>query len=164
MAGIEVWTQHLVAHGDRGAFRRLLEPGRRCRLRRVVLPLEADLAARLCFVYPRWRIDDGNVLSYLPGVLLVIMLALAWWRRPYVGPTGRDADRLLRGTAAAGAGFREHLLHALLVGGGSLAVCGHDRALRGVAGAAATLARRRLCRPADRLCACVWGCWRRWRL
>ncbi len=45
--------------------------------------------AKLIFVYPPWSIDERNVLSYLPGVLLVVILALAWrqrhsWGRPVV--------------------------------------------------------------------------------
>ena len=35
----------------------------------------------LMFVYPRWNISERDFLSYLPGVLLVVILALAWWRR-----------------------------------------------------------------------------------
>ena len=43
----------------------------------------------LLFVYPRWTISDRNLLSYLPGMLLAILLALAWrrrntWGRPLV--------------------------------------------------------------------------------
>ena len=35
----------------------------------------------LSFVYPRWSIDERNLLSYVPGVLLVVILVWAWWRR-----------------------------------------------------------------------------------
>jgi tetratricopeptide (TPR) repeat protein len=36
----------------------------------------------LCFIYRRWKIDDGDVLAYLPGLLLLlIVFALALWRR-----------------------------------------------------------------------------------
>jgi protein O-mannosyl-transferase len=35
----------------------------------------------LIFVYPRWNISERDFLSYLPGVSLVAILALAWWRR-----------------------------------------------------------------------------------
>jgi tetratricopeptide (TPR) repeat protein len=43
----------------------------------------------LLFVYPRWQIDPRNLLSYVPGLLLVLLLALAWrrrhtWGRPVV--------------------------------------------------------------------------------
>jgi hypothetical protein len=37
--------------------------------------------AHLVFVYPRWNLDERDVLSYLPGLLLAGILALAWWRR-----------------------------------------------------------------------------------
>ena len=41
----------------------------------------------LCFIYPRWNIDPTSWLSYLPGVAVVALLALAWrfrtsWGRP----------------------------------------------------------------------------------
>ena len=32
-------------------------------------------------IYPRWHIDPRNVLAYLPGALLLVLLALAWWKR-----------------------------------------------------------------------------------
>ncbi len=36
----------------------------------------------LTFIYPRWKIDDGDVLWYLPGLLLLAaVFSLAWWRR-----------------------------------------------------------------------------------
>ncbi len=35
----------------------------------------------LVFVYPQWSISERDPLSYLPGVLLVVILTLAWWRR-----------------------------------------------------------------------------------
>ena len=35
----------------------------------------------LSFVYPRWNISERDLLSYVPGSLLVAILALAWWRR-----------------------------------------------------------------------------------
>ena len=64
-----------------------------------------------------------------------------------VGAPGGHADPLLCGAAAAGAGFRKYLLHVLLVGGGSLAVCSDGSALRVFAGASATLAQQLRCRP-----------------
>ena len=69
----------------------------------------------LIFVYPRWSIDERNVLSYLPGVLLVIILALAWWQRHSWGRPVVMLMRLLRGAVVAGVGLRQHLLHAILV-------------------------------------------------
>ena len=88
------------------------------------------------------------------------ILALAWRRRH---TWGRPVVMLIVcyvGLLAAGAGLREYLLHAILAGGGPLAVCGHDRALRGVRRVAATLARRR--RWNGRPAAFAWGCWRSW--
>ena len=41
----------------------------------------------LCFIYPGWRIDDRNALSYLPGMLLATVLS---WRG---GDAVRGADR-----------------------------------------------------------------------
>jgi protein O-mannosyl-transferase len=43
----------------------------------------------LCFIYPRWNIDEGGISWYLPGLLLAIVFALAWrrrssWGRPVV--------------------------------------------------------------------------------
>ena len=35
----------------------------------------------LVFIYPQWSISERDPLSYLPGVLLVVILALAWWQR-----------------------------------------------------------------------------------
>ncbi len=35
----------------------------------------------LIFVYPRWTISERDLWAYLPGVLLVLILAVAWWRR-----------------------------------------------------------------------------------
>jgi protein O-mannosyl-transferase len=81
MAGIEVWTQHLVAIRDvvrcDSFLSRAAVAG--CAvwfyLWKLIWPLD------LSFVYPRWQIDDRAVLSYLPGVLLVTILMLAWWQR-----------------------------------------------------------------------------------
>jgi tetratricopeptide (TPR) repeat protein len=39
---------------------------------------KAVLPLNLAFVYPRWQIDAGNVLSYLPLVLLVAAFVLSW--------------------------------------------------------------------------------------
>ena len=45
------------------------------------------------FVYPRWSIDASNPLSYLPGLLAVVALAVAWyyrrqWGRPVLCALG----------------------------------------------------------------------------
>ena len=41
-------------------------------LYKAVLPLD------LCFVYPRWRIDPTSFLSYVPGLLVVLLFAVCW--------------------------------------------------------------------------------------
>ncbi len=90
MAAAEVWTQHLVGADAAdvrtdGFLSRAAVAG--CAvwfyLWKLIWPLD------LCFVYPRWRIGDWGVLSCLPGVLLAIVLGLAWrrrraWGRPLV--------------------------------------------------------------------------------
>ncbi len=81
MAGIEIWTQHRVgadaAVRSDGLLSRTAIAG--CAvwfyLGKLIWPLD------LCLVYPRWQIDDRDLLSYLPGVLLVMILGLAGWRR-----------------------------------------------------------------------------------
>ena len=81
MSGIELWMQRLGGAGaavrSDGFLSRAAVAG--CAvwfyLGKLVWPLD------LCFVYPRWRIDDRDLLSYLPGLLLVLVLGLAWWRR-----------------------------------------------------------------------------------
>ena len=34
----------------------------------------------LCFVYPRWAIDGGKLLSFVPDVLLLGAVLAAWWQ------------------------------------------------------------------------------------
>lgn len=34
----------------------------------------------LLFIYPRWSIGDRDVWAYLPGTLLLMILAIAWWQ------------------------------------------------------------------------------------
>ncbi len=82
MTGVEMWGQHLVGAGQTmvrsdSFFARTAVAG--CAvwfyLWKLIWPV------RLIFVYPRWNIDPRDVLSYLPGVLLVAILALGWWQR-----------------------------------------------------------------------------------
>ena len=162
MAGIEVWTQHLRGSGRRGALRQLLEPSRRCGLRRVVLPREADLAAGPVFRLSALadRRPRRAVLSARRAVGDHARAGVV--AAPHLGPADRDADRLLRGAAVAGAGFCEHLLHALLAGGGSLAVCGHDRALRRVRRRGGDAGRDGAFAVRGPAMCYAWGCWRRW--
>jgi tetratricopeptide (TPR) repeat protein len=80
MTGAEVWGQHFVTgevvRSD-GLFSRAAVAG--CAvwfyLGKLIWPLD------LCLVYPRWTIDGRSLLAYLPGMTLVALLALAWWRR-----------------------------------------------------------------------------------
>jgi protein O-mannosyl-transferase len=88
MAGVEVWTQRLEHAGDvrsDNLLSRAAVAG--CAvwfyLGKLLWPLD------LCFIYPRWKFDDGDVLWYLPGLLLAIVFALALrhrrsWGRPVV--------------------------------------------------------------------------------
>jgi tetratricopeptide (TPR) repeat protein len=93
MAVVNIWTQHL--EGSNGAdvrsdgfLSRAAVAG--CAvwfyLWKLIWPLD------LCFIYPRWRIDGRDVLFYLPGALLAIILGLAWWRR---GAWGRPIVMLI---------------------------------------------------------------------
>jgi len=42
---------------------------------------KAALPINLAFVYPRWQIDGRNPLSYIPLILLVVVLVSCWRRR-----------------------------------------------------------------------------------
>jgi tetratricopeptide (TPR) repeat protein len=45
---------------------------------------KAILPIHLTFIYPRWKIDPANWVSYVPGLLLVILPALSWrYRRSW---------------------------------------------------------------------------------
>ena len=46
---------------------------------------KALLPINLLFVYPRWGIDPHLPLVYVPGVLLVVVMALLWWLRKRIG-------------------------------------------------------------------------------
>ena len=91
MAGIEVWTQHRVAARYRGAFRQLLEPGRRGGLRRVVLPREADLAARPVFRLSALADRRPRRAVLFAGPALGDAARAGVVAAPYLGPTDRDA-------------------------------------------------------------------------
>ncbi len=85
MGATEVWTaRRLVAEAvvrSDGLLSRAAVAG--CAvwfyLWKLIWPLD------LCVIYPRWRIDDPKLLFYppfyLPGGLLAMVLAVAWWRR-----------------------------------------------------------------------------------
>ena len=83
MAGLEVWLQGrsaavmgVVVRSD-GFLSRLAVAG--CAVWfyfwKLIWPVN------LLFVYPRWQIDRWSLLAFLPGLLLVLILAVAWWQR-----------------------------------------------------------------------------------
>jgi protein O-mannosyl-transferase len=78
MAGVEVWTQH-AEDGVRNdsILSRIAVAGRAVwfYFSKVLWPVN------LCFAYRRWKIGDGDALSYLPALLLAVLFALALWRR-----------------------------------------------------------------------------------
>jgi protein O-mannosyl-transferase len=89
MAGVEVWGQHSVGADasvrSDGLLSRTAIAG--CAVwfyfGKLIWPLD------LCWVYPRWTIDVGDPRSYLPSVLLAMVLGFAWysrrnWGRPVV--------------------------------------------------------------------------------
>ena len=48
---------------------------------------KAVLPINLTFIYPRWKIDPANPVSYVPGLLLIVLLAMAWrYRRSWGKP------------------------------------------------------------------------------
>lgn len=54
---------------------------------------ETLVPSNLTFVYPRWNIDAGAPLAYLPGFALVLLLVAAWryragWGRPVLAGLG----------------------------------------------------------------------------
>jgi protein O-mannosyl-transferase len=81
MTGMEVFQQHYAAGGldvrSDGLLSRVAVAG--CAvwfyLWKAVWPVN------LIFVYPRWDLSEPGLLKFLPGVLLVVILAVAWHRR-----------------------------------------------------------------------------------
>ncbi len=118
MACVEAWTQHLAGAGETAVrsdsfLSRAAVAG--CAvwfyLWKLIWPVD------LVFVYPRWSIDERSVLSYLPGVLLVVVLALAcWWRHSWGRPVGMllfcYVALLLPVLGFVNIGFMEHSLVA----------------------------------------------------
>ncbi len=89
MTGVEIWSQQGAQAGE---VVRADGPGGRIAvagcavwfyLGKLLWPFN------LCFVYPLWKIDGGDLIAYLPGLLLALLLALGWrrrrsWGRPMV--------------------------------------------------------------------------------
>jgi tetratricopeptide (TPR) repeat protein len=88
MSAVEIWFQYNRAIGEDvvrsdSFFSRLAGAGWAVwfYLYKAILPIH------LTFIYPRWKIDPTNLVSYVPGLLLLVLLALAWrhrrsWGRP----------------------------------------------------------------------------------
>jgi len=88
MSVVEIWFQYNRAIGEDvvrsdSFLSRLAGAGWAVwfYLYKVVLPIH------LTFIYPRWKIDPTNWVSYVPGLLLLVLLVLAWrhrrgWGRP----------------------------------------------------------------------------------
>ena len=88
---------------------------------------KAVLPVNLSFIYPRWRIDPANLLSYVPGLLVALGFVVCWRFRRRWGKALSVWPGLFCGDAAAGPGLREHLFHALLTRVRPLAVFRHHR-------------------------------------
>jgi tetratricopeptide (TPR) repeat protein len=92
MAGVQMWAQQTVAQGaavrSDGLLSRAAVAG--CAvwfyLGKLIWPFD------LSPVYPRWNIEDVSLLSFLPGLLLLLVLAAAWWQR---GTWGRPVVMLI---------------------------------------------------------------------
>jgi len=46
---------------------------------------KALLPINLMVIYPKWKVDSSNWLSYVPGIILVGCLIVFWWNRPTWG-------------------------------------------------------------------------------
>ena len=88
MSAVEIWFQYNRAIGEDvirsdSFFSRLAGAGWAIwfYFYKAVLPVN------LTFIYPRWKIDPASWVSYVPGLLLIVLLALSWryrrgWGRP----------------------------------------------------------------------------------
>ena len=77
---------------------------------------KALLPVNLIFVYPKWQIDATNLLSYVPGLLVLALAAIflryrKGWGKAWLFGLGYFVVMLLPVL-----GFLEHLFHALLAG------------------------------------------------
>ncbi len=79
MAGLEIWSQRVSGSASvrtDGFFSRFAIAG--CAvwfyLRSLIWP------ATLIPIYPRWTVGSSDLISYLPSLALIALLAVAWWR------------------------------------------------------------------------------------
>ncbi len=81
MAGVEVWSQHRVGTDAVAPSYSLLTRTAVAGgavwfyLGKLLWPLD------LCMFYPAWPVDRRDAMSYLPCLLLALVLGLAWWWR-----------------------------------------------------------------------------------
>ncbi|MEJ1972555.1 MAG: hypothetical protein WDM96_08890 [Lacunisphaera sp.] len=78
----------------------------------------------LIFVYPRWRIEAADFVTYLPTLALAGLLIALWWQRDRWARTLFFHARLLCCGPAAGARPDRHLLLAVFIRGRSLSISG----------------------------------------
>jgi len=88
MSAVEIWFQYSRAIGE-DVVRSDSFPSRLAGAGWAVwfYLYKAVLPVNLAFIYPRWKINPANLVSYVPGLLLVILLVVAWryrrgWGRP----------------------------------------------------------------------------------
>ena len=142
LTGVNIWFQ---THGEHIEFRnagfaeRLLGAG--CvvwfYLYKALLPLD------LAFIYPRWHIEVGNPLWWLPLLAALIVTAVLWryrkgWSRPLLFAWGFFCVSLLPVMGFTYTGFMEyslvadHYQHIAIIGVIALAAAGwsiwHQRA------------------------------------
>lgn len=94
MSSVEIWFQYARSIGedvirDDTLLERLVGAGWVVwfYIYKALLPL------RLCFIYPRWELDPTSWPAYLPGLALLVLLALGWryrrsWGRPLLFALG----------------------------------------------------------------------------
>ena len=86
------------------------------------------LPVNLIPIYPRWQIDPANLISYVPGLLLVAGFLILWQYRRSWGKAGALRAGLRGVDVSAGAGLSQHLFLPLFAGVEPLAVFFHHRA------------------------------------
>ena len=88
---------------------------------------KALLPLNLTVIYPKWQIDAGHWISYLPGALLVVCFLVFWWKRRTWGRPLLFGLGYFVVTLFPGIGIPRSGLLQVLAGGGSLAVLLHRR-------------------------------------